>query len=44
VSKGSREDVLDAAVIAEHFGASVRVVGDGDIGWAVVPVSERGER
>jgi iron complex transport system ATP-binding protein len=44
VSKGSRGDVLDAAVIAEHFGASVRVIGDGDIGWAVVPVSERGER
>jgi cobalamin transport system ATP-binding protein len=44
VSKGSRADVLDAAVIAEHFGASVRVIGDGDIGWAVVPVSERGER
>jgi iron complex transport system ATP-binding protein len=44
VSKGSRADVLDAAVIAEHFGASVRVIGDGDIGWAVVPVSGRGER
>jgi iron complex transport system ATP-binding protein len=44
VSKGSRTDVLDAAVIAEHFGASVRVIGDGDIGWAVVPVSEGGER
>jgi iron complex transport system ATP-binding protein len=42
VSKGARTDVLDAAVILEHFGASVRVIGDGDIGWAVVPVSERG--
>jgi iron complex transport system ATP-binding protein len=42
VSKGSRGAVLDAAVILEHFGASVRVIGDGDIGWAVVPVSERG--
>jgi iron complex transport system ATP-binding protein len=42
VSKGSRTDVLDAATILEHFGASVRVIGDGDIGWAVVPVSERG--
>lgn len=41
VSKGARADVLDAAVIAEHFGANVRVIGDGDIGWAVVPVSER---
>jgi iron complex transport system ATP-binding protein len=44
VSEGSRADVLDAAVILEHFGASVRVIGNGDIGWAVVPVSERGER
>ena len=44
VSKGSRADVLDAAVILEHFGASVRVIGDGDIGWAVVPVSERSDR
>jgi hypothetical protein len=43
VSTGSRNDALDAAVILEHFGASVRVIGDGDIGWAVVPVSERGE-
>jgi iron complex transport system ATP-binding protein len=42
VSKGHRADVLDAAVILEHFGASVRVIGDGDIGWAVVPISERG--
>ena len=42
VSSGSRTDVLDAAVILEHFGASVRVIGDGDVGWAVVPVSERG--
>jgi iron complex transport system ATP-binding protein len=41
VSEGSRSDVLDAAVIAEHFGASVRVIGDGDIGWAVVPTSRR---
>jgi iron complex transport system ATP-binding protein len=42
VSAGARADVLNAAVIEEHFGASVRVIGDGDIGWAVVPVSERG--
>jgi iron complex transport system ATP-binding protein len=42
VSEGVRADVLNAAVIQEHFGASVRVIGDGDIGWAVVPVSERG--
>jgi iron complex transport system ATP-binding protein len=39
VSLGPREDVLSAAVIAEHFGASVRVIGDADVGWAVVPVS-----
>ena len=44
VSEGSRAEVLDAAVIAEHFGASVRVIGDGDIGWAVVPVSGRSDR
>jgi iron complex transport system ATP-binding protein len=43
VSTGSRTDVLNEAVIAEHFGASVRVIGDEDIGWAVVPVSERGD-
>jgi iron complex transport system ATP-binding protein len=42
VSTGSRSDVLDAAVIAEHFGASVRVVGDADVGWAVVPVAGDG--
>jgi iron complex transport system ATP-binding protein len=39
VSKGSRSDVLDPAVIAEHFGTNVRVIGDGDVGWAVVPVT-----
>jgi iron complex transport system ATP-binding protein len=43
VSTGSRTDVLNEAVIAEHFGASVRVIGDPDVGWAIVPVSERGE-
>ena len=43
VSTGSRTDVLNEAVIAEHFGASVRVIGDADIGWAVVPVSEKGD-
>jgi iron complex transport system ATP-binding protein len=40
VSKGARADVLQAASIEEHFGASVRVIGDPDIGWAVVPVTE----
>ena len=39
VSAGTRMEVLDPAVIAEHFGTSVRVIGDDDIGWAVVPVS-----
>jgi iron complex transport system ATP-binding protein len=43
VSTGTRTDVLNEAVIAEHFGASVRVIGDSDIGWAVVPISEKGE-
>ena len=42
VSTGSRSDVLDAAVIAEHFGTSVRVVADADVGWAVVPVAGDG--
>jgi iron complex transport system ATP-binding protein len=40
VSAGSRSEVLNVAVIAEHFGTSVRVIGDGEVGWAVVPVSE----
>jgi iron complex transport system ATP-binding protein len=43
ISTGSRIDVLDEAVIAEHFGTKVRVIGDAEIGWAVVPVSEKGE-
>lgn len=43
VSEGIRSEVLNAAVIEEHFGASVRVIGDGEIGWAVVPVSERAD-
>ena len=38
VATGSRADVLDPAVIAEHFGTPVRVI-DGDVGWAVVPMS-----
>jgi iron complex transport system ATP-binding protein len=42
VSTGSRSIVLDAAVIAEHFGATVRVVGDAEVGWAVVPVAGDG--
>jgi iron complex transport system ATP-binding protein len=39
VSSGSRSQVLDAAMIAEHFGTTVRVLGNGDVGWAVVPTS-----
>jgi iron complex transport system ATP-binding protein len=42
VASGNRNEVLDAAIIAEHFGASVRVIGDGEIGWAVVPSSRGG--
>jgi iron complex transport system ATP-binding protein len=41
VAEGTREEVLSTHVIAEHYGAAVRVVDDGDIGWAVVPISER---
>jgi cobalamin transport system ATP-binding protein len=43
VAEGTRAEVLDAATIAEHFGAGVRIIGDGEIGWAVVPVSQRRE-
>ncbi|HZN43521.1 MAG TPA: ABC transporter ATP-binding protein [Actinomycetota bacterium] len=39
VATGPRSVVLDAAVISEHFGTSVRVLGAGEAGWAVVPVS-----
>ena len=42
VSTGSRSDVLDAAMIADHFGARVQVVGDAEVGWAVVPVAGDG--
>lgn len=43
VAEGTRSEVLDPATIAEHFGAGVRIIGDGEIGWAVVPVSQRRE-
>jgi iron complex transport system ATP-binding protein len=43
VAEGTRSEVLDAETIAEHFGAGVRIIGDGEIGWAVVPVSQRRE-
>ena len=42
VASGGRSQVLDAAVIAEHFGTSVRVIGDGEVGWAVVPIAGDG--
>jgi iron complex transport system ATP-binding protein len=39
VAAGTRGEVLNAAVISEHFGASVHVIGHGDVGWAVVPLA-----
>ena len=42
VSTGTRTDVLNAAVIAEHFGASVRVIGDADIGYALATCATPG--
>jgi iron complex transport system ATP-binding protein len=39
VATGTRNEVLDAAVISEHFGASVQVIDQGDLGWAIVPSS-----
>ena len=41
VATGTRDEVLSTHVIAEHYGAAVRIVDDGDLGWAVVPISER---
>jgi iron complex transport system ATP-binding protein len=41
VADGPRAEVLAPHVIAEHYGAAVRVIDDGELGWAVVPVSER---
>ena len=40
VAEGARTEVLAPHVIAEHYGAAVRVIDDGDLGWAVVPISE----
>ena len=42
VAEGTRTDVLSPHVIAEHYGAAVRVIDDGDLGWAVVPLAEEG--
>jgi cobalamin transport system ATP-binding protein len=41
VASGTRDEVLSTHVIAEHYGAAVRIVDDGELGWAVVPISER---
>jgi iron complex transport system ATP-binding protein len=41
VAVGTRDEVLSTHVIAEHYGAAVRIVDDGELGWAVVPISER---
>jgi iron complex transport system ATP-binding protein len=37
VASGSARDVLTEALIAEHYGARVRVVADERIGVAVIP-------
>jgi iron complex transport system ATP-binding protein len=39
VAEGARAEVLRSHVIAEHYGARVRVIDDGTVGWAVVPLS-----
>jgi iron complex transport system ATP-binding protein len=39
VAEGPRGEVLLPHVIAEHYGARVRVIDDGTLGWAVVPLS-----
>ena len=38
VAEGTRSEVLRPHVIAEHYGARVRVIDDGTLGWAVVPL------
>ena len=42
VAEGTRAEVLAPHVIAEHYGAAVRVIDDEVLGWAVVPLSEPG--
>jgi iron complex transport system ATP-binding protein len=39
VAHGTRAEVLLPHVIAEHYGARVRVIDDGTLGWAVIPLS-----
>jgi iron complex transport system ATP-binding protein len=41
VARGTAEDVLTRALIAEHYGAEVQIVGDAGSGIAVVPVRSR---
>jgi len=41
VAEGARTEVLTPHIIAEHYGAAVRVIDDADLGWAVVPLSEQ---
>jgi iron complex transport system ATP-binding protein len=38
VAEGTRGEVLRPHVIAEHYGARVRVIDGGTLGWAVVPL------
>jgi len=40
VAEGVRGEVLAPHVIAEHYGAAVRVIDDDELGWAVVPIPE----
>ena len=39
VAEGTRAEVLQPHVIAEHYGARVGVIEGGTLGWAVVPLS-----
>jgi iron complex transport system ATP-binding protein len=41
VAKGMAEDVLTRALISEHYGAEVQILGDPRSGIAVVPVRSR---
>jgi iron complex transport system ATP-binding protein len=41
VARGVAEDVLTRALISEHYGAAVQIVGDPRSGIAVVPVRSR---
>ena len=42
IVQGERGDVLVPHVIAEHYGATVRVIDDENVGWAVVPAHGSG--